>query len=382
MTNRETMRSLLSGVQPESTPQWLMAFASTGVAQRLMPDGCVYEGYGEYPDADEYPFGPMGESLLARQVKFNTHIDRVAFPVGWGANAAFGHSGPGEFNKRVIDRTEHSIVVEYETGVRKEIRSSPHNVRIFDHPVKSPESLAALELPVPQDPDRYSGFASDVALAKSKGEWTVGWVNGFFSGVHYFLREYAEFLMDLAAEPQFARALIGRLGEWTLAAAGKLCEAGVDCIGFCDDLGSGQSMLISPALYRELIFPWHQRLCRQVHEQGAVVHLHSHGAIMPVAGDLAEAGFDILNPIDPDDQMPLAEVREIVGPKMILCGGMSKYFFDWDRDRQADCLKRVVADGRKLGPHILMDAGGIPENVTRQDFDEFLSMSRATRKDG
>ena len=107
--------------------------------------------------------------------------------------------------------------------------------------------------------------------------------------------------------------------------------------------------------------------------------MHSHGAILPVAGDLAAAGIDILNPLDPDDQMPMADVRQAVGPRVVLCGGMNKHFFDWSRDEQVSHLRRVLADGRALGPHILMDSGGVPDNVTRPWFDWFLATSRDLR---
>ena len=160
-----------------------------------------------------------------------------------------------------------------------------------------------------------------------------------------------------------------------------MCEAGVDCIGFCDDLGSGQSLLMSPSLYREFFWPWHKKLCDLVHEHGAVVHMHSHGAVMPILRDIASAGIDILNPLDPDDQMPMAEVREAVGPKVVLCGGMNKHFFDWSKDDQVEHLRSVIACGRKHGPHILMDSGGIPDSVTRPWFDWFLVTSRELREE-
>jgi uroporphyrinogen decarboxylase len=380
MTKRETMQALLAGETLEVCPQWLMAFSSTGLARRLVPAGVWYDGYGEYPERDAYGFGPMGEERLRGEAAFNACIDRCAFPVGWGANAAFGHAGPGEINKRIVETKSEAMIVEYETGVRKEIRFKPHNVHLYGHPVASMADLDRLVLPDPDDPARYAGFAQDVAWAKAQGEWTVGWVNGFFSGVHYFLRDYAEFFMDLLAEPEFARAMTDRLGNWTVTVARRLCEAGVDCIGFCDDLGSGQSMLISPALYREFFLPWHRRLCETVHAFGAVVHMHSHGAILPVVGDLAAAGVDLLNPLDPDDQMPMAEVRQAVGPRVVLCGGMDKHFFDWPLDTQVEHLRKVLADGRRYGPHLLMDSGGIPDNVTRSGFDGFMAASQELRR--
>jgi len=379
VTKRETMQALIAGNLLEVTPQWLMAFSSTDLPQRLVPRELHYDGYGEYPTDGAYPFSSTGELRLTRQTTFNIHIDRCAFPVGWGANAAFGHAGPGEFNKRVIEKHADRMVVQYETGARREIRYDPHNYDTFYLPVQSEADLEKLELPDPGDPARYAGFAEDVAWARFHGEWTVGWINGFFSGVHYFLRSYEEFCVDLMLNPDFARALIRTVGDWSLAAAKNMCEAGVDCIGFCDDLGSGQSMLIGPSLYREFIWPWHRRLCELAHSYGAAVHMHSHGAIMPIMQDIAAAGVDILNPLDPDDHMPMEEVREAVGPNVVLCGGMNKHFWDWTRDEQAIHMKSVVACGRELGPHILMDSGGVPDNVTRESFDWFLATSKEVR---
>jgi len=378
MTHREIFSNLLAGAQPDPVPQWIMSIGGD-LARDLMPAKLLYDGYDEYPRDGAYPFTPMGPERLEAEQRFNRHIDRCAFPVGWGANAAFGHCGPGEFNTRVVEREENRFVVAYETGARREVRRRPHFVHTSHLPVESAGDLDRLSLPDPDDPARYAGLTEDVAWAKARGEWTVAWLNGFFSGVHYFLRDYAAFLLDLAAEPDFARATIAVLGEWNLAAARRLCETGVDCIGLCDDLGSEKAMLISPAMYESFIFPWHKRLCDLAHERGVVVHLHSHGAILPIAPRLAEAGFDLLNPLDPDDGMPLTETRKVVGERIVLCGGMDKHFWDWPADEQRTFLETLIATARENAPFILMDSGGVPDSVTREEFDRFLAISREIR---
>lgn len=378
MTQREQMQALLAGESLPITPQWVMA-VPMALARELVAPAPLFQGFLESPEDGAYPFSSLGEPLLTKAREFMELIDRCAFPVGWGAAQAFGHGGPGEFNKTVIQQEANRFVVEYETGARKEVRIKPWNVHTFYLPVDSPENLEALSLPDAAEPKRYAGFRQDVAWAKAKGLWTVGWVNGFFSGVHYFLRDYAEFLMDLLAEPEFAAALVDRLGQWNLEAVRQMCEAGVDCIGLCDDLGSEQSLLFSPELYREFFLPWHQKLCHLVHSYGAVVHLHSHGCILPLLPDLAKAGFDILNPLDPNENMPFDQVRELLGPKTVLCGGINKYFFEWPQQEQREHLRQVVAQGRRHGPHILMDSGGIPDNVSLEQFRTFLEMSREIR---
>ena len=380
MTNREIMQTLLSGATPDIVPQWLMSFSNQELMQKLVGEDIYYNGYGEYPETGAYPFASLGTENLKKELEFNRRTDRIAFPVGWGASGAFGHGGPYEFNKRVIEEDDIRFVVEYETGAKKEVRRNPHNVHTFELPIKEEKDLEQMVLPDPEDPARCAGLKEDIIWAKDRGEWTVGWINGFFSGLHYFMRGYAELFMDLALEPEFSRRMIGRLGDWNLKAARKLCEAGVDCIGLCDDLGSEQNMLMSPDMYREFFWPWHKKLCDLVHDYGAVVHLHSHGAILPAMQMLAEAGVDILNPLDPDDGMPMTEVREAAGPDMVLCGGMNKHFFDWTRDQQVEHLRKQIGLGRSLGPYILMDSGGVPDNVTKEWFNWFMPVSREIRE--
>ena len=82
---------------------------------------------------------------------------------------------------------------------------------------------------------------------------------------------------------------------------------------------------------------------------------------------------------DNEENMPFDQVRELLGPKTVLCGGINKYFFEWPQQEQREHLRQVVAQGRRHGPHILMDSGGIPDNVSLEQFRTFLEMSREIR---
>jgi hypothetical protein len=74
-------------------------------------------------------------------------------------------------------------------------------------------------------------------------------------------------------------------------------------------------------------------------------------------------------------------VKERFGRRITLVGSMHKHFFDWDSATQERYLREVVSIGRKGGGYILMDTGGIPENVEKDEFDRFLEMSRRIRED-
>jgi hypothetical protein len=377
------MRELVMGClnhEEGPVPQWLMGFFNRALAVRLMP-GLVYPSYYVLPEQGAYGFDPLDDGERECALAVNRHIDKCSMGVGRGANWCFGHGGPGEFNCRVIERGADHFVVEYETGARHYYQLQPHNYHPVALAVTDESRIDSLELPDPEDPRRWAGFAEDVAWFKARGEFTHGHINGFFSGLHYYLMDYPDVLMGFRLFPEGIRRLMTRLGEWNLAAARHMLASGVDCITLCDDLGTGTSLLMSPEIYREFIQPWHRRLNELVHAcPGRFSHLHSHGCIVKIFADLVDSGFDMINPLDAAERMDLGELKERFGRRITLVGGMHKLFFDWDGDTQERYLREVVSIGRKGGGYVLMDCGGIPENVQKNEFDRFLEVSRRIRE--
>jgi uroporphyrinogen decarboxylase len=303
---------------------------------------------------------------------------QVATGVGWGANFCFGHAGPGEFNSRVVEQTDGGFVVEYETGARDLHNISPQFKHQRSRPVQTMDDLDRLVLPDPDDPARWQGFAADVAYLKAAGEYTVGWVNGFFSGGHYFFCDYQDFLADLLLDPELVERLLARLGDWNLRAARNMLAAGVDCVGFCDDLGSSANLLISPALYRRFFLPWHAALADVVRAAGGVVHMHSHGNINSILDDVVEAGIDMLNPLDRTDGMALADIRQRHPRLTLVGGGIDKFLYERPLDEIAAGLHRSVEICGRQGRFVLMDPGGIPEDI---DTERYLAIRRISRRE-
>ena len=379
MTKREWIQAVLGGVRDIPIPQHWMSFFNGEVARKLTPESCHYTPMWLYEVPFDYDMTAMGEENLGRMIQFNNHTGRCFACLGKGANIGYGHGGPGEFFPRIIERGDNELVAEYETGVRAKVQFNPHFYHNYDHPVKTPADLERLTLPDPSDPNRYEGFARDAAYLKSKGEYVIGSLNGFFSGLHYFFMEYPETLMALLDDPSFVHAMLERLGEWNLTAARKMVEAGADCVTLCDDLGAREALLMSPKLYREFFKPWHAKLCETVHQAGGHVHLHCHGAIAPILDDIIECGFDFINPFDPEEGHILEEILTGRKRPFVVVGGFPTSFWNWPAERQDACLEEIAALGKKHGRLIFMDSGGVPENITRPDFERINETSRRVR---
>ena len=366
------MIALLCGEDHESVPVWLMGFDNDDVARRLNPEVELPENLYHNPERNDYPWDRISDDERVRTLAYNRAILKPVVVVGWGANMALGHGGPGEFHFSILEVRENERVLVCETGSRRIIRKNPHFYHDFDYPLKSVNQVDRIILPDPRDPARYRGFAEDVAFFREAGYFTAANLNGFFSGPHYFCIDYQEFLMSMLLDPQNTKKLIDRVGEWTLAAAAELLARGVDCLVLCDDLGSADNLLISPELYRDWILPWHKRLAELAHDHGAWVHLHSHGNINKILPLVVSSGVDMLDPFDICESMDLVAFLASGAKKPVTVGGCHKFFFQWDTDTQNAYLTDLFRRANAAGSWMFMDTGGIPETITREGYDFFI----------
>ena len=75
-------------------------------------------------------------------------------------------------------------------------------------------------------------------------------------------------------------------------------------------------------MYRELLFPAHQRIFEWAHSRELPVILHSDGFLEPLLPDLVEAGIDCLQPLEVKAGMELLRVKRQFGDRIALIGGM------------------------------------------------------------
>jgi uroporphyrinogen decarboxylase len=141
-----------------------------------------------------------------------------------------------------------------------------------------------------------------------------------------FLRRMDNFLMDLLAESEKVEALVEALTELHMAGLERACQSVgdvVDIIRFGDDLGTNNSPIMAPAVYRRLFKPHHARLCDYVHKHSSMkTFLHSCGSIYRMLPDLIEAGYDIINPVQTNcKEMEPERLKKDFGKDICFWGG-------------------------------------------------------------
>jgi len=275
-------------------------------------------------------------------------------------------------------------------GVPWRRQPSRHYYEVVEPPLgrAGMEDLAAYPWPDLAHPSRFTGLAERAAAIRSSGYAVVA-----LSGVSVFeqcclLRGIENLLLDMAGEPDFARALLRKVTDLQRAAVeGLLLEAGehIDVIVTGDDLASQDAPMISPLMYRELLKPLHAELMSAIRRgTKAEIFYHSDGNVYPLISDLVEVGVQLLNPVQVSAGAmgDTARLKKEFGRRLSFCGGI---------DTQAVLphgtpaavraeVRRRIADLGPGGGYILaavhcIQPDVLPENV-RAMFEEALEAGR------
>ncbi len=115
-----------------------------------------------------------------------------------------------------------------------------------------------------------------------------------------FLCGMEKFMMDLAMNPDLARAIIERVERFYMEFDRRIFEAVgdlTDIYFIADDVGVQDGLMISPKMFRKFVRPSLERFIVQAKAHGQRVMYHTCGAVRRLIPDFIEMGVDILNPI-------------------------------------------------------------------------------------
>lgn len=131
-----------------------------------------------------------------------------------------------------------------------------------------------------------------------------------------------EALLNMLAEKEKMQKLYFRLGEWGAAAAENAIRAGADLIEISDDWGQQNTMMFSPKLWWEMIYPAIKLIVEAAHQHEVPVMLHSDGDVTMVLDGIKQLGFHGLHPVQESAGMSFQKTREVLGDNVFIMGGL------------------------------------------------------------
>lgn len=217
------------------------------------------------------------------------------------------------------------------------------------------------------DASLTAGLRERAQKLADEGEYAIGVYRvleaGIFGSIHNFLRGMSNFFYDLVADEEVANALLDGMLETQKAYYGAVLDEVGDLVDYVeteDDMGMQDRPLVSPEVYRAMIFPRHKALYQFIKSKcrpGAKVFMHSDGAVFDLIPDYIEAGVDILNPLQVNCVgMDIREIKARFGKRLVFNGAVDVLapFEGSDQDAK-DAIMRAVdtlgpGGGYILGP--------------------------------
>jgi uroporphyrinogen decarboxylase len=320
MTPRDRVLTALAHEQPDRVPIVLGVTNATGIKMRTYREIKRLAGI-DAPDAWLYDWPELGSAAVDDATLRRLHVD---------VRAVLDRE-PAATLARNRDRPAHSDYVNSWGSGAVEI--APDEWFPMIEPLAEATTLDAIERypwPDVDDPSRFAVMGEDAARLAADGEFAIvvaPWL-AFPLERAFAMQGMDRFLMNAALFPDFAAALLTRITDLCERLVTNALDAvgpNVDIVKIGDDLGTQQSLLMSPAMYRSLLKPLHARLIESIRSRTrARVFFHTDGDVFPLIEDLVEIGVDILNPVQTSAgrMSDLATLKARYGDALSFCGAI------------------------------------------------------------
>jgi uroporphyrinogen decarboxylase len=177
-------------------------------------------------------------------------------------------------------------------------------------------------------------------------------------------------LMLMLDDPSFIHELFAAHAQLVIDIYEGMCRMGMEFDGafLSDDLGYRAAPLISPSLYRELVYPYHKQLCDHFAAHGLKTMLHSDGNVAPLIPHFLDAGFAGLHPLEAKAGLHVRDLKAQYGDRLVLLGNIDVRKLSGTRqDVEEEVVGKVLA-AKENGGYIFHSDHSVPSSVSFENY--------------
>lgn len=224
---------------------------------------------------------------------------------------------------------------------------------------------------------RYTGFLQSVEANRKRCVFCK--VGGPFLRTS-FLRGEEAFLMDLAGDEPFARALAERVGDHLMGIGleslhrANLYDTG---LWIFDDMAYNNGPMFSPRTFERVFLPIYTNMIRAFKSAGSrSVLLHCDGCILPVLDMLLDAGIDGINPVEPKAGMDVVALKRTYGTRLSYVGGVcNAHVLPRGDRREMEAHVRPILEIAQEGG-VAIGTHSIGPDIAVETYDEYHNLVR------
>ena len=239
-------------------------------------------------------------------------------------------------------------------------------------PIETPQDLEKYQFPDPYAPHRLGGLEKLVEKANGKLAINFHCRVAFMWSV--FLLGMDNLLMAMALHPGFVHELFTKMADVNIEVIRRAIHAGASTITVGDDYCANKGPLMSPAMFKEFIFPQLKRAVVAVHQEGAKCIKHCDGDTRPILDMMIEAGIDCINPLEPVANMDVAEVKAQYGGRVCIMGNIdcAELLCNCSTAEVAQAVKECIEKGAAGGGLIVSSSNSIHSGVKPENYSAMI----------
>ena len=337
MSSEERVMAALDRREPDRVPHF--EWVHNAPVVRQVTGGGTYLDFIDMLDIDGIA---VGAAYRQEAVGANTWLDE------WGATRVMADDG-------------YAVVVEGRTFLKTWPDVENWEPPDADDPFRYEPLRAAVE--------RFGGLRAIILRLRD-----------VFSCARDYMG-YEHVMISMLTEPDLVSAVVAKCLDHYLRILERAVDIGVTCVVTGDDIANSRGPLFSPKTFETLLLPHYRRLVDAVHGYGLKHLKHSDGNMYPFLDVIADAGTDLIDPIDPMGGMELKVVKEKYGRRMAIKGNVDQV--DLLRigtpEQVTAAVKTCIRDAGVGGGYVCSSSNSIHPGV---DINLYRVMIEAIRRYG
>ena len=177
-------------------------------------------------------------------------------------------------------------------------------------------------------------------------------------------------LMLMLDEPDFIYDMMAAHAQLNIDIFEGMQALGLSFDGafLSDDLGYRTTSLISPKLYRKLVFPHHKRLCDYFANYNLKTFLHTDGNITGLIPHFIDAGFAGLHPLEAKAGLDIRELKPLYGDKLVFFGNIDVTKLTGSHESIEEEVLSKLAVAKAHGGYIYHSDHSVPNDISFSNY--------------
>ncbi len=184
-------------------------------------------------------------------------------------------------------------------------------------------------------------------------------------------------LIAMAADPDWIKDLSKVHTDLTIQSFQTILDHGIKPEGLWiyGDMAYTNGTVCSPTMYRDLIWPDHQRLADFAHHNNMKIIFHTDGDINRVIPMYIEAGFDMLQPLEAKANMDIRNLSPDYGDKIGFFGNIDTMIMaTGDRDQIEHEMRTKIQAGKDCKAYAYHSDHSVPPTVSWKTYQYVIEL--------